>query len=138
MKAIFKKSRTADGLPLTIGKMYDVLDKKAGKKSGELKEIKVKNDLELESWYSVNKFKLIMEAEACQIVKMAAGDGQKNVAKNVAENATPDGSQIYIGVDMASGTDKTVYDTSAEKVLEESRKELAENLARAFGFQYGA
>lgn len=138
MKAIFKKSRTADGLPLTIGKMYDVLDKKAGKKSGELKEIKVKNDLEIEDWYSVNKFELLMEAEAYQIMKMVAGNGQKNAAKNVAENATPDGSQIYIGVDMASGTDKTVYDTSTEKVLKENRKKLVENLARAFGFQHGA
>ena len=45
MKAEFKKSRTADGLPLTVGKMYDVLDVKAGKRPWELKEIKVKNDL---------------------------------------------------------------------------------------------
>lgn len=31
MKAEFKKTRTGDGLPLTIGKMYDVLDMKASK-----------------------------------------------------------------------------------------------------------
>lgn len=34
MKAEFKKTRTADGLPLTFGKMYDVLDVKAGKDRG--------------------------------------------------------------------------------------------------------
>ena len=44
MKAEFKRTRTADGLPLTFGKMYDVLDVKTGKKPWELKEIKVKND----------------------------------------------------------------------------------------------
>lgn len=42
MKAEFKKTKTGDGLPLTIGKMYDVLDVKARKGSQRLEEIKVK------------------------------------------------------------------------------------------------
>lgn len=43
MKAEFKKLRTADGLPLTVGEMYDVLDVKAGRRPWQLKEIKVNN-----------------------------------------------------------------------------------------------
>lgn len=73
MKAEFKRTRTADGLPLTFGKMYDVLDVKAGRKPWQLKEVKVKNDLGQERWYSANKFKLFAEAAAFLKEPTAAG-----------------------------------------------------------------
>ena len=79
MKAEFKRTRTADGLPLTFGKMYDVLDVKAGKKPWQLKEIKVKNDLGQERWYSANKFKLFAEAAAF-LKEPTAGAGQAHPA----------------------------------------------------------
>lgn len=75
MKAEFKKTRTADGLPLTFGKMYDVLDVKAGKRPWQLKKIKVKNDLGQERWYSANKFNLFAEAAAFLKEPTAAGAG---------------------------------------------------------------
>lgn len=109
MKAKFKRTRTADGLPLTFGKMYDVLDVKAGKKSWQLKEIKVKNDLGQERWYSANKFKLFAEAAAFLKEPTAAGAGQ-----SAGRSATPDGKQIYIGIDVAGGTDMTVCGKSLE------------------------
>lgn len=105
MKAEFKRTRTADGLPLTFGKMYDVLDVKAGRRPWQLKEIKVKNDLGQERWYSANKFKLFAEAAAFLKKPMAAGAGQ---------SATPDGKQIYMGIDMAHGTDMAVCGKSIE------------------------
>lgn len=100
MKAEFKRIRTADGLPLTFGKMYDVLDVKTGRKPWQLKEIKVKNDLGQERWYSTNKFKLFAEAAAFLKEPTAAGAGQ-----SAGRSATPDGKQIYMGIDMAHGTD---------------------------------
>lgn len=105
MKAEFKRTRTADGLPLTFGKMYDGLDVKAGRRPWQLKEIKVKNDLGKERWYSANKFKLFAEAAAFLKKSMAAGAGQ---------SATPDGKQIYMGIDMAHGTDMAVCGKSIE------------------------
>lgn len=93
MKAEFKRTRTADGLPLTFGKMYDVLDVKAGKRPWQLKEIKVKNDLGQERWYSANKFKLFAEAAAFLKEPTAAGAGQ-----SAAQSATPDRKQIYMGI----------------------------------------
>lgn len=91
MKAEFKRTRTADGLPLTFGKMYDVLDVKAGRKAWQLKEIKVKNDLGQERWYSANKFKLFAEAAAF-LKEPTAGAGQ-----SVGRSATPDGAQRRTG-----------------------------------------
>ncbi|MCM1296460.1 MAG: hypothetical protein NC311_13060 [Muribaculaceae bacterium] len=76
MKAEFKKSRTADGLPLTFGKMYSVLDYKTGRRAWKLTEIKVKNDLGQERWYKANKFKLFAEASEYLKEPMAAGAGQ--------------------------------------------------------------
>ena len=109
MKAEFKRTRTADGLPLTFGKMYDVLDVKAGRRPWQLKEIKVKNDLGQERWYSANKFNLFAEAEAFLKEPTAAGAGQ-----GAAQSATPDGKQIYMGIDMAHGTDMAVCGKSLE------------------------
>lgn len=63
MKAKFKVTKTNDGLALTFGKTYDVLDWKTGKKPWELKEIKVKNDLGEERWYRAHKFMLFAEAQ---------------------------------------------------------------------------
>lgn len=109
MKAEFKRTRTADGLPLTFGKMYDVLDVKAGRKPWQLKEIKVKNDLGQERWYSANKFKLFAEAAAFLKELTAAGAGQ-----SAGRSATSDGKQIYMGIDAAGGTDMTVCGKSLE------------------------
>ncbi len=103
MKAEFKRTRTADGLPLTFGKMYDVLDVKTGRKPWQLKEIKVKNDLGQERWYSANKFNLLAEAAAYLKETTAAGAGQ-----SAGWSATPDWKQIYMGIDMAGGIDMTV------------------------------
>ena len=47
MKAEFKRTRTTDGLPLTFGKKYDVLEIKTEKRPWVIKEVKVKNDLVL-------------------------------------------------------------------------------------------
>ena len=98
MKAEFKKTKTGDGLPLTIGKMYDVLDVKARKGSQRLEEIKVKNDLGQEEWYKANKFILFAEAAAFLKEPTAAGAGQ-----DAAQSATPDGAQIIQEIDAAAG-----------------------------------
>ena len=86
MKAEFRKTRYADGLPLTFGKMYDVIDIVTGSRMGQVKKIKIKNDLGEECWYTANKFKLFMEAAAYLKEPTAAGAGQ---------SATPDGSQLF-------------------------------------------
>lgn len=98
MKAEFKKTRTAEGLPLTFGKMFDVLDVKAGRRPWQLKEIKVKNDLGQERWCSANKFKLFAEAAAYLKEPTAAGAGQ-----GAAQSATPDGAQMIQTADIAAG-----------------------------------
>lgn len=148
MKAEFKKTRTADGLPLTFGKMYDVLDVKAGKRPWQLKKIKVKNDLGQERWYSANKFKLFAEAAAYLKEPTAAGAGQ-----SAAQSATPDGKQIYIGIDMAHGTDMAVCGKSIEMTDIEKAdaaagytaremlkigEAIAAGIADAIGLHYGA
>lgn len=121
MKAEFKRSRTADGLPLTVGKMYDVLDVKAGKRPWELKEIKVKNDLGQESWYKACKFILFDEAAAFLKEPTAAGAGQ---------SATPDGAQMMQAVDMAAGF-------TAQEGLEIG-KAIMDGIADGIGLHYGA
>lgn len=63
MKAEFKKTKTNDGLALTFGKTYKVLDWKTGKKAWQLEAIKVKNDLGEEHWYKACKFKLFAEMQ---------------------------------------------------------------------------
>lgn len=148
MKAEFKKTRTADGLPLTFGKMYDVLDAKVGKRPWKLKEIKVKNDLGQERWYGANKFNLFAEAATVLKEHTAAGAEQ-----SAAQSATPDGKQIYMDTDMVHGTDiaicgKSIEMTDIEKtdaaagymVREElkARKASAEGIADGFGLYYGA
>lgn len=125
MKAEFKKSRTADGLPLTVGKMYDVLDVKAGKRPWELKEIKVKNDLGQESWYKANKFILFAEAAAYLKEPTAAGAGQ-----SAAQSATPDGAQMIRAADVAAGF------TAREGL--EIGKMIAAGYADGIGLHYGA
>ena len=131
MKAEFKKSKTADGLPLTVGKMYDVLDVKTGKRPWELKEIKVKNDLGQESWYKASKFILFAEAAAYLKEPTAAGAGQ-----SAAQSATPDGSQIFMGIDMARGADMTAGLTAREGL--EIGKMIAKGYADGIGLHYGA
>lgn len=125
MKAEFKRTRTADGLPLTFGKMYDVLDVKAGRKAWQLKEIKVKNDLGQERWYSANKFKLFAEAAAFLKEPTAAGAGQ-----NAAQSATPDGAQMIRAADAAAGF------TALEGL--EIGKAIAPGIADGIGIHYGA
>lgn len=148
MKAEFKRTRTADGLPLTFGKMYDVLDVKAGRKAWQLKEIKVKNDLGQERWYSAKKFKLFAEAAAFLKEPTAAGAGQ-----SAGRSATPDGKQIYMGIDVAGGTDMTVCGKSLEmtdiervdaaagytaRAALEIGKAAAVGIADGLGLHYGA
>lgn len=125
MKAEFKKSRTADGLPLTVGKMYDVLDVKAGKRPWELKEIKVKNDLGQERWYKANNFILLAEAAAYLKEPTVAGAGQGS-----AQSATPDGSQMIREIDAAAGF------TAREGL--ENGKAIVAGLQEGFGLHYGA
>ncbi len=112
MKAEFKRTKTADGLPLTPGKMYGVLDYKAGRRAYRVKEIRIKNDLGEEQWYSANKFKLFAEASAFLKEPGAAGAGQ-----DAAQSVTPDGSQM---------------------VKAEIEKRIAAQLAGTTGLQYGA
>ncbi len=148
MKAEFKRTRTADGLPLTFGKMYDVLDVKAGRKPWQLKEIKVKNDLGQERWYSAKKFKLFAEAAAFLKEPTAAGAGQ-----SAGRSATPDGKQIYMGIDVAGGTDMTVCGKSLEmtdiervdaaagytaRASLEIGEAAAAGIAEGLGLHYGA
>lgn len=130
MKAEFKKLRTADGLPLTFGKMYEVLSLKIGRQ-GQLKKIKIKNDLGQECWYNVNKFKLYAEAAEYVKEQAAAGAGQP-----AAQSATPDGSKIFAGIDMANGADMTAGLTARE--ITEIGKEVARGFANGFGLHYGA
>ncbi len=125
MKAEFKKSRTADGLPLTIGKMYDVLDVKAGKRPWELKEIKVKNDLGRESWYKANKFTLFAEAAAFLKEPTAAGAGQSAV-----QSATPDGAQMIRAVEAAAGL-------TARQAIEMGEQAM-KGFIDGIGLHYGA
>lgn len=125
MKAEFKKSRTADRLPLTVGKMYDVLDVKVGKRPWEIKEIKVKNDLGRESWYKANKFILLAEAAAYLKEPTAAGAGQ-----SAAQSATPDGAQMIREADAAAGL------TAREGL--EIGKAIAAGIAYGIGLNYGA
>ncbi len=148
MKAEFKRTRTADGLPLTFGKMYDVLDVKAGRKPWQLKEIKVKNDLGQERWYRANKFKLFAEAATFLKEPTAAGVGQ-----SAAQSTTPDGKQIYMGIDMVNGTDMTVcgkplemtdiekVDAAAGEMVRknlEIGKAIVAGIADTIGLHYGA
>lgn len=148
MKAEFKRTRTADGLPLTAGKMYDVLEAKPDKDRRGLKEIKVKNDLGQKRWYRANKFKLFAEAVAYLKKPTEAGEGQ-----SAAQSATPDGKQIYMGIDMAHGTDmavcgKSLEMTDIEKIDAaagltareglEIGKAIAAGLADRIGLHYGA
>lgn len=148
MKAKFKRTRTADGLPLTFGKIYDVLEVKADRQTWKLKEIKVKNDLGQERWYNANKFKLFDEAAAFLKEQTAAGAGQ-----SAGRSATPDGKQIYMGIDMAGGTDMTLCGkllemTEIERVdaaagytarqALEIGEAAAAGIAAGFGIHYGA
>lgn len=125
MKAEFKKTKTADGLPLTFGKMYDVLDVKTGKKPWELKEIKVKNDLGQERWYKAYKFILFAEAAAYLNGQAAAGAGQ-----DAAQSATPDGSQMIREADAAAGY------TVQENL--KAGEAIVAGIADGFGLHYGA
>lgn len=136
MKAQFKSKGVQAGrqLPLTIMKMYYVLDikmERRGKKGRKITEIKVKNDSGEEMWYDANNFILFAEAAAYLKEPAAAGAGQ-----DAAQSATPDGSQIYAGIDLAKGADMTAGFTAREMV--EVGKEIARGLAAGIGLHYGA
>ena len=130
MKAELRKIKDADGLSLTFGKMYDVMDIVAGSRVGQVKEIKITNDLGEECWYPANKFKLFMEASA-YLKELVADAGQ-----DVARSATPDGSQICIGIDLSDRRDVTVGLKAQRE--EEIRKQIAKGLMNAAGLHYGA
>ena len=142
MKAEFKRTRTADGLPLTFGKMYDVLDGKAGRKAWQLKEIKVKNDLGQERWYRANKFKLFAEAAAF-LKEPTAGAGQ-----GAAQSATPDGAQMIREADAAAGYTARaaleIGEAAAAGIAEgfglnnEKARKAAAGIADGIGLNYGA
>lgn len=132
MKAEFRKTRYADGLPLTFGKMYDVIDIVAGSRIGQVKKIKIKNDLGKECWYAASRFKLFMEVSAYLKEPTAAGAGQ-----DAAKSATPDGSEVYIGIDIAHRADMTAGLT-AKQTAEEIGKQVAKGLMNGIGLNYGA
>ncbi|MBD5504109.1 MAG: hypothetical protein HDR09_20170 [Lachnospiraceae bacterium] len=98
---------------------------------GQVKKIKIKNDLGKECWYAANKFKLFMEAAAYLKEPAAAGAGQ-----DAARSATPDGSHVYIGIDMAQGADMTVGLTA--KQVEEIGKLLVKGFRDGIGLNSGA
>lgn len=125
MKAEFKKTKTSDGMPLTIGKMYEVLEIKLGGSCKDIKEIKIKNDFEQEDWYKANKFKLFAEAAAYLKEPTTAGAGQ-----SAAQSATLEGAQIIREVDAAAGS-------RARESLEIG-KMIAAGLADGIGLHYGA
>lgn len=125
MKAEFKKTKTAEGMPLTVGKMYKVLEIKFSSSGRDIQKIKIKNDLEQEDWYKANKFKLFAEAAAYLKEPTAAGAGQ-----SAAQRATPDGEQIIREVDATAGS-------RARESLEIG-KMIAAGLAAGIGFHYGA
>lgn len=136
MKAQFKSKGVQAGrqLPLTIMKMYDVLDIKRGERSPKgrkVTKVQVKNDLGQICWYDANNFILFAEATAYMNQPTAAGAGQ-----DAAQSATPDGSQIYVGIDLVKGADMTAGFTAREMV--EVGKEIARGLADGIGLHYGA
>ena len=131
MIAEYKKTKTADGLALTFGKMYKVIDLKTGSRRGQVKEIKIKNDLGCESWYKANKFILFAEAAAYLKEPAAAGAGQ-----GAAQSATPDGSQIFVETAMMYEADRAAGITARE--IAEIGKEIAKGLADGLNMMYGA
>ena len=141
MKAEFKRTRTTDGLPLTFGKKYDVLEIKTEKRPWVIKEVKVKNDLGQEQWYKASKFKLLAEAAKFLNEPAAAGAG-----KSAGRSATPDGKQIYMGINTPGGVDMKVCGKSLEmadieRVTAAALKigETVETgIAAGMGLHYGA
>lgn len=122
-------------MPLTIGKMYDVLEirMKRIKQKGELHEIegiRIINDLGEERWYMVRDFALFLEAKAGIEHQIAAGAGQ-----GAAQSATPDGSQIYVGIDIATGA---VTANFTPRELAEIGKQIAKGFKDGIGLNYGA
>lgn len=98
MKAQYNLEKLESVDCLTFGKMYDVLDITTHRtKIGVVEKIKIKNDSGKESWYTAGKFILHAEA-AAYLSNAAAGAGE-----NAAQSATPDGSQVFIGIDIAAG-----------------------------------
>lgn len=89
MKAEFKQTKTSDGLPLTVGKKYDVIDVKC-KNGFEVSKVLIKNDKAEEHWYSAALF--IFHAEATAAMKVAAVDA----AMAAGAMATPDPQTIII------------------------------------------
>lgn len=125
MKAKFKRTRTADGLALSFGKMYDVLDVKAGKGLRNIVEIKIENDLGVERWYKANKFILFAEAIAYARGKIAA-----EAAEKVAQSATPNGRELIMQIDaLAPPTARQMF---------EDGKAVAAGMAAGIGLNYGA
>lgn len=115
MRAIFRRTKTADGLPLTFRKMYDVLDVKTDGKQ-QLKEIKVKNDLGQECWYRANKF-------ICMGIDMA------------------NGADMTVCDKPLEMTDIEKVDAAAGYVVREnlkSGKAILAGIADGFGLHYGA
>ncbi len=125
MKAEFKRTKTADGLPLTFGKMYDVLDIKTGKRPWVIKEIKVENDLGRQDWYSANKFNLLAEGAAFLEAPTAVDAGQSAVQSTI-----PDGARMIRAADAAAGY-------TAREALKIGEAAAA-GLANGLGLYYGA
>lgn len=87
MKAEFKQTKTSDGLPLTVGKKYDVIDVIC-KNGFEVSKVLIKNDKSEECWYSAVLF--IFHAEATAAMKVAAVDA----AMAAGAMATPEPQTI--------------------------------------------
>lgn len=131
MKAGLKRAKAKSELPLTVGKLYDVLDLEMDKKRRQIAKIKVKNDLGKNRWYKADKFKLFYESQISPNNSTAEA-----IAQSAAQSATPDGRQMIIGIDLAAGQDITVNATRQQ--AEEIGKQLLRGIADGFGLEYGA
>lgn len=124
MKAQFNRKKTMGGIALTFGKMYGVLDVKAGKGLRNIAEIKIENDLGVERWYKANKFILFAEAVAYSSGKIA-----ENAAENAAQNATPNGAKLIMQIDAAA--------PPTVRQMLEIGKAVQAGLAAGSGLNYG-
>lgn len=114
MKAEFKQTKTSDGLPLTVGKKYDVIDVKC-KNGFEVSKVLIKNDKAEEHWYSAALF--IFHAEATAAMKVAAVDA----AMAAGAMATPEPETITTQLIAEGRIVKEIIEKNEQKALEAMR-----------------
>lgn len=81
------------------------MDIKTEERPWVIKEVKIKNDLGQEQWYKASMFKLLNENVA--FLKGPAAAGVEQSAAQMMQGKIEAGKQIYVGIDMANGTDQT-------------------------------